>query len=99
MRSVDELRLGQLDGEFASEALMPDEAERRAAINDEAKAFARTVIENVPWSVDRDHAVRLIREAAMWARDALRTHKAAVAEEIETTCGHKLTMLPVESVD
>ena len=91
-RTVDELRLKQLDQDFPSHLLKAEGAERYTAITEAAKTFARFVIQNVPWSVDRDSAVQRIREAAMYAKEAILVHDLSAAQSIEITTndGHKI---------
>ncbi len=91
-KSVDETRIEQLDRDFASKFPRPEDAERYAAINEAAKAFAKVVIENVPWSVDRDRAVDRVRDAAMLAREAILTYEPPNAEEFTTKGGHKIRL-------
>jgi hypothetical protein len=101
MKTVDEIRMEQLDGDFPIQMPQSHYAERYVAVNEGAKAFAKVVIENVPWSIDRDRAVQLIREAAMWAKDAMLTYKPPQewSEEIVTEEGNMVRLRPVDSVD
>lgn len=45
----------------------PGQLPKYAAINEAAKAFAQAVLNNTPPSADQSHAIRLIRDARMWA--------------------------------
>lgn len=72
MMSVDDLRLGDLDVTFPAPPTRK-QAEKWLLINEAAKIFAKTIIETVPWSCDRDRSQEAIREAVMWAKEAILT--------------------------
>lgn len=72
--AINKVKKRQLDCEFAGRLPTPEQAQLWAAINEAGKAFAQVVIENVPWSADRDRAIQGIREAAMLAREAVLTY-------------------------
>lgn len=54
------------------------DAERCAAINDAAREFARVIADSAPQnSNETRHAIRAVQEAALWAREAIRTWQPA----------------------
>lgn len=67
-----------IDEKFARHDPKPKDAERYAAINEAAGAFARVVFETTHCGRETDNAIRAIQEAALWAREAvLLTHRVA----------------------
>lgn len=60
-----------LDALFTYHAPTPEQLPKYAAINTAAKEFAKVVLANTPSSADQSHAVRLIRDARMWANAAI----------------------------
>lgn len=64
--------MGQVTSEniervFTYQAPNSDTIPHYEAINKAAQAFALTIIEHAPVCADRSNALRLVREARMWA--------------------------------
>ncbi len=62
-KTIDDIRLDALESEFECDENNDAAAEITAA----ARALAKAVIENVPWSQDRDRIVEVVRQAAKCA--------------------------------
>lgn len=91
--TVNELRNAEIEWEFRT--TNSNVCQESIRVNEAAREFAKAIIQVVPWSVDRDRAVQSVREAAIWAREALQTHEAEV--EVTTKNGHKLRFLDLGS--
>jgi hypothetical protein len=56
---------------FSHHHASPEQLKKFAAIHESAKHFARTILETVPESPDREATLQLLREAAMLACSAI----------------------------
>jgi hypothetical protein len=65
----------ELDDMFTYHAPHGDQIPRYAAINDAAKAFAQVVLASTKPCADQTHAIRVIRDARMWANAAIALEK------------------------
>ncbi len=86
---IDDLRMRELEWDFPTRPTRPDDATNCLRINEAAKAFAKTVIETVPWSPDRDRATKAIRHAALLAKEAMLTHNFLIDCDHLNRCCHK----------
>ena len=68
---MQSLTQNQLDEMFRYHAPHGDQVERYQKINDAAKAFAQAILDNCPGSADTTHAIRVVRDARMWANAAI----------------------------
>ncbi|MGA9772338.1 MAG: hypothetical protein WBV94_25115 [Blastocatellia bacterium] len=64
---IDPTTRKSLDHSFTYHAPTDDQVKRLQAINDASKALAEAILLNAPESADRTTAIRLVREARMWA--------------------------------
>jgi len=71
MRNLTADEQKALDHAYGYHPPTPDQIARYAAINDAAKAFEKTVLENCPSSADRTFACRQIRDARMTANRSI----------------------------
>ncbi len=60
-----------IDEKFAVHEPKAEDADRYAAINEAARAFAQVVFENTPRGHETDNAIRAIQDAVLWAREAV----------------------------
>lgn len=60
-----------LDDCFTYHAPTSDQRDRLFEVNGAAREFAQTILANAPPSADRSHALRLVRDARMWANSAV----------------------------
>lgn len=60
-----------VDEMFKYHAPEPGQIESYQAVNDAAKMLARVILLHAPKSADRTHAIRIVRDARMWANSAI----------------------------
>jgi hypothetical protein len=68
---LSEIDQAWLDDCFTYHAPTSQQQDRLYEMNGAAKEFARTILAHAPASADRSTALRLIREARMWANSAI----------------------------
>lgn len=68
---IDPTTRKPLDHSFTYHAPTEDQVARLQAVNDAAKALAEAILQNAPESADRTTAIRLVREARMWANASI----------------------------
>ena len=61
----------ELEKQFTYQKPSGDQPQRYEKINEAAKNFAKVVLENCPSCADRTHAIRVIRDARMWANASI----------------------------
>lgn len=69
--AIGDKERAQLDHVFKYHAPSPDQLPKYEALRSSAKAFAETIMRNVPPSADRTAALRKVREAVMTANSAI----------------------------
>lgn len=60
-----------LDRVFTYQPVTPEKAIKFAAVADASKALAAAIIDNCPECADKTHALRVLRDARMWANAAI----------------------------
>lgn len=60
-----------LDEMFRYHAPEGDQPEKYNAINEAAKQLAQAIYDNCPPCADTTHAIRIVRDARMWANSAV----------------------------
>lgn len=65
------IKLEDLDEIFTYHAPTESDVARYEAIRGAGKAFAKAILENTPQCADQTMAVRVVREAVMWANAAV----------------------------
>lgn len=75
MASLTAEQQAELDHAYGYYAPTTEQIERYAAINEAAKVFEATVLQNCPASADRTFATRQIRDARMTANRSIALHK------------------------
>ena len=69
--SMDDRQLNNFGDLFKYHAPTEEDIAHYQAINDAAKAFAAAIFAHCPASADRTHAIRVVRDARMWANAAI----------------------------
>lgn len=60
-----------LEDLFRYHAPEGDQPQKYALINEAAKNLAQTILDNCPPSADTTHAIRVVRDARMWANASI----------------------------
>ena len=76
MRHLNDHEVSELNHAYGYHAPSPEQVESYNAINEAAKQFERTVLEQCPPSADRTFAARQIRDARMTANRSIALHRA-----------------------
>lgn len=93
-QTINERQLDQLDCDFFPDPPREGQTEKWVAVTEAAKVFAKAVIENVPWSTNRDLALKSLRESTVMAFFAANNCELAHRTEcVATASGHEIRIL------